>query len=229
MREAEFLALCGIHEGTGIGDGDLGIGLDGLRAGDIADEEVVDDRNVHAAEEAEILAGIAELAFLQQRRRQHAAEIGTFVLLVLDGIDIVIAAFFIRHACIVEDVFLVRILLGDRADGFRHLVGAADDKVPVLFGRIEEHRLPLGRIVADFENLGLDVVAVFILDHLHALGGAVEERLVAERAIDDEQDLVLCLSRRGGEGAHRRRCGKGKGKVDYSPSGGFDHNRTPIL
>ncbi len=52
----QVLALCRIHEGPGIGNGDLGIGDDGLRTGNITDEEIVDDGNVHAAKKAQILA-----------------------------------------------------------------------------------------------------------------------------------------------------------------------------
>lgn len=85
----------------------------------------------------------------------------------------------------------IGILLRDRTDGFRHLVGAGYDEVPVLLRCIEKHRLPLGRIVADFEDSGLDLVAIFVLDHFHAVGGTVEEGFVAKRAIDDEHDLVF--------------------------------------
>ncbi len=120
-------------------------------------------------------------------------------------------------------------MLRNGANSFRHLVGAADDQIPVLFGCIEEDRFPLGRIITDFENLGLDVVAILVLDHLHAIGSGIEEGFIAERAIDDEQDLVLSLSCRGGNCAHRRGSGESESKMKHSPSGELEHNRTPFL
>ena len=55
-----------------------------------------------------------------------------------------------------------------------------------LLGGVEQRRLPLGRVVADFENSGFDLVGILGLDQLDAMVGGVKERLVPKGSVDDE-------------------------------------------
>src|SRR5471030_1545173 len=65
----------------------------GARAGRVADQEVVDDGDVHAAEEAELAALLRRHhAVADQPGRQHAGQIGRLVLFIGDRIDVAVGA-----------------------------------------------------------------------------------------------------------------------------------------
>ena len=111
-------------------------------------------------------------------------------MLVGDGVHVRVVAAGIIDLGIIHDVFLVGVVGRDFDDAVDHLPGAADDDVGVcVLGELDERGRPFGRVVGHFDRLGLDPVAVLLLDQIHAVLGGIEEGFVAEGAVDEQHDL----------------------------------------
>lgn len=83
----------------------------------------------------------------------------------------------------------------DAADVGAHVEGAGDQDVVIICSRrIFKPRLPLVAIIAQLDRPHL--VAQLALHHLHAALGAVEERLIAQRAVQHELNALLCAGHR---------------------------------
>ena len=185
----DFAALDGVVPGSTrvarhvLEDG--GVGLGGLDALGIAAGELADQRNVHAADEA-------DLAGLRRHAGQHADEVGAFMLLEHDGLDVRQV-----HHHVDDGEFQFGIFLGDLLDGGGLGEARRDDRRIALVGEVADRLLALG-LVGDFElaigdaGLGLELL------------GAVEHAFVeglVELAADVEHDGGLVV---GGEGGGRR-------------------------
>ena len=128
---------------------------------DITDEEVIDNRDVHAAEEADLLGG-------GQFGSECASKVGAFVLLEGDGVDILEIASSVVDGGIIDNEVLLRVFWSDFLQHVNHLPGADDDDVPIAADFVFEGRLPFGLVEAHFNGLDLDFVAVFGSNSLHA-------------------------------------------------------------
>ena len=155
-------------------------------------EEVVDDRDTRAAEEADLLAAARPLLTtfasraLDEQPRHEAGEVRPLILLEHDGVD-VREALRVVHAIIEEDELLGRRLRGGLADVLLHIEGAADDDIVVLRGGVREARPPLVLVIAEFNRLHRH--AEFGLRPIHAALAGIEERLIAEVAVRDVRDI----------------------------------------
>ena len=185
---------------------DHGVGLRGLDALGIAAAELADQRNVHAADEAD-LAGL----------RRHAGEkprkVGALVLLEHDRLDVGLVDHHVD-----DGEFQVRIFLGDLLDGCRLGEARGDDGRIALVGEVADGLFALG-LVGDLELAIGD--AGLLLELLRTVVHAFVERLV-ELAANVEDD--------GGLRVIRERCAGGEGQ---GRGGGHErtseHLRLPVV
>src|SRR5665647_2735255 len=127
-RLGDRVALVGVGEVADVADLDLDGRVDGLDALLEAHDEVVDDRDVHAADEADDLGPgrVRELVLARGGESgQHAREVRALVLLERDGGDVRSG-----HDIVVDDVLLVRVLGCDLLEDVDHLRRTDDDDVP---------------------------------------------------------------------------------------------------
>ena len=115
-----------------------GISLGGLHTLDIAAGELVDQRNIHAADEA-------NLAGLGGHGGQHADKIGTFLLLEDDGLHVRQVDNHVN-----DGKLQVGIFLGDFFQGRGLGKACRDDRAVALVGKIADRLFALG-FIGDFE------------------------------------------------------------------------------
>ena len=142
-------------------------------------------------------------------RRVNTGQEGAFVLLVQHRIDVraaLNAAFriIVRHRQVVIDEVLVRIQMRIQGHGVNQLGRARDQDIVSIAIRhhIQQAGFPIGGINAELDRVGLDIE--FVSDVIHAALGAIEERLVAERAIDHQHHPQRIL----GDGGESRQTNK---------------------
>ena len=181
--------MTGSFQAAGVGAGHVGehfvLGVDVFDALRIAAAEGGDQRNVHAADEAD-LAGLGGL------RRDHADEERAFLGLEHDRLNVGLVD---DH---VDDAELgLREFVGDLAE--RGGPGEADghDRREAVFGEFAQHLLAL-RVVLDFEVAEVD--AGVLLEFGRAVEDAFVEGFV-ELAAEVVDDRGLDI---GGEGRRRR-------------------------
>ena len=192
----QLLGGAGIIEVADILGVDLDVRVGGLRALDVADEEVVDDRAVLAANKADDLLGVhvRQVGGGGQRGR-GADEVPHVVLLVVDADDVGQI-----DGGVIDQVFLVGVVGRDLGQVVGHLIGAADDQVVgAVGGELLEGGEPFGLVGvgrAELKGLVLDDPVRRELGEAGLAG--VEEGFVAEVAVDDVGDLQLFTGGRRG-------------------------------
>lgn len=206
LWEEKLIEIWRINEGKGIGKGDIGIGDEGLRKGNIKEEEIVDEGNVNEEKKEKIIGKVEEIELIKKRRGKKEEKIGKLVMIVMDGIEIVVEKLLIRKDWIIKDVFFIGILMRERKEGLRNMVGEGYDEVKVMIRWIEKKRIKIGRIVEDLEDYGIEIVEIFVIDNFNEVGGNVEEGFVEKSEIEDENDIVFWLGRDG------RKCEDGSGR-----------------
>ena len=200
--DAVFLGDRGIHIVVGVTGVDLDVGIHGLGALDEADQEVVDHGGVHTADEAD--DGI----FVDQRQvggNGHAGGINAdqithVVLLVGQVQDVAVLA---DIGVVVEDhVLLLGISGGDFLQVVGHLIGAADDDVILAgLGNLIQVGQPGGLVLVGAAHLdGAQRDAAVCLQLLKTRLSRVEERLVAQVAVDEIDNVVDLFAVIGGVG-----------------------------
>ena len=194
----QFLALGRVIPTVGKLADDLDVRVRVLGALFVADHEVENDRDLLAADRADDGVGVHAVKLL----RGHGGGIDTrqvraFVLLVEHRVDVgaLVLTRLVVGRIVKEDKANVRVLRGDPLDVLDHVGGAEHDDVVVAIGQgVDQGRLPLRRIIGRLDRVGLD--AEFAHSTIDAALGRVEERLVAKRAVDEEQDLERFACRR---------------------------------
>ena len=190
--QAILLGDGGINVVVGVADVDLDVGVDGLGALDVADEEVVDDGGIHAADEADdgILIDLLNGGIGGQGGGKDAHEVAHVVLLVGDVHDI--GALAGVGVVVEDDVLLIGILIRDFLQEVGHLVGTADDDVILTgSGDLIEGVLPLGLVFIQTAHLdGGQGDAAVSLQLIEAGLGGVKEGLVAQVAVDEVDNVV---------------------------------------
>ena len=190
--QAILLGDGGVNIVVGVADVDLDVGVDGLGALDVADEEVVDDGGIHAADEADdgILIDLLNGGIGGQGGGKDAHEVAHVVLLVGDVHDI--GALAGIGVVIEDDVLLIGVLVGNFLQEVGHLIGAADDDVVLLGVRdLIQGGEPAGLVFVQAAHLdGAQGDAAVGFQLVEAGLGGVKEGLVAQVAVDEVDHVV---------------------------------------
>ena len=203
---AELLGDGGVNVVVGVAGVDLDVGVDGQSALNEAGQEVVDDRGVNAADEADdcVLVDLVEVRVSGHAGGVGADQIAHVVLLVGDVDNVGVVA---GIGVVVEDqVELIGILRSDFLQVVGHLVGAADDEVILAgLGNVVQRGQPLRLVfvgAAELDGLAGDAACFDQLVDAGLCG--VEEGLVAQVAVDDVDDVLdvrgFCVLRLGSAG-----------------------------
>jgi hypothetical protein len=165
-----------------------------------ANDEVVDDRDVHGADRADAL-------FLRHQGGIGARDIGAFILLIGDRIDVLAVAFYVIHRLIVDDELLFGVLWSDQHEEITHLPRTNNQDIIIFVrGCIYQGGLPLFGSYASFNCLDFQVKIFGGL--LHTAIAGVEEGFVAQDPIDQVDYLDFLGSCRGGSGCRRGGAGR---------------------